>query len=178
MRARSTSTFVNQLRAAGCCEAPAGGWKKRAEFPSWSTRPNGKWWSFGAAPFLRRLPEPPLCAKRHRGPDVTDSRPWVALYQSSTPLGFAGPPVSSMGEQPVGGRCDHGALQGGLLSRRRAGVDAKLADHAARRQPHACGNELAAAARRPARGLFSSLSATRSWPPSSGGTTSSARPGS
>ena len=44
-----------------------------------------------------------------------------------------------------------------LLPRRLAGVDAELADHAARRQPHACGNEPAAAARRPARGLLPAL---------------------
>ena len=32
-----------------------------------------------------------------RGPGVTDNRPWVALYQSGTPLSFAGPPPERPG---------------------------------------------------------------------------------
>ena len=79
--------------------------------------------------------------------------------------GAGGPqrPASGAAEagQPLGGRRDHGALRGGLLPRRLAGVDAELADHAARRQPHACGNEPAAAARRPVRGLLPALQGRR-----------------
>ena len=79
--------------------------------------------------------------------------------------GAGGPQCQASGAaeagQCVGGRRDHGALRGGLLPRRRAGVDAELADHAARRQPHACGNEPAAAARRPARGLLPALQGRR-----------------
>ena len=80
-----------------------GAWKKTGRVSFGAPAPLGSGGVSEPPHFLDGSQGPSPARSVIGGPGVTDNRPWVALYQSSTPLGFAGPPASAP-SLPVGHR--------------------------------------------------------------------------